>query len=114
MDINSSSNAFLATSTVTYPKADVLAGSTTAADSEVATSANIWLESVVIEAVGGADGTVTIANHAGTVSFTLPILIAAARDYHYGPYGMRLKGFLGLRAVCSDATAKARIVFRNS
>lgn len=104
--------AFLATNTATYPLVDSIVGTTTAGSSATATTRGIMLESVVIESVGGADGTVTISDHAGGNSFALPIVLLARADFHYGPYGMELKGFLGIRAVTSDATAKVRILIR--
>lgn len=111
-DINSPSRSFLATNTATYPLVDTIDGTTTAASSETILVSNITLESVVIEAFGGADGTVTVKDHAGSKTITLPIVALAPRDFHYGPYGMRLHGWKGIQAVCSDAAAKARVVFR--
>lgn len=105
---------FLATSgTTTYP--DATDDGTTTAGSSIVLDKNVTvLESMVVEDPGSANGTITIANHAGTKTIVIPILTAAPQPMHWGPYGKKLAGWTGIRAALTGTGMKVRILFRYS
>ena len=89
-------------------------GTTTAGSSALITSRVIALESVIIERVGSANGTITISDHAGTAAtqIVLDLLFAAPQVYHYGPYGIEVP-WTGIKCVVTGTAATVRVVCRS-
>lgn len=88
-------------------------GTTTAGSSALINTRIAALESIIIERVGSANGTITVSDHAGTAAtdIVVDLLFAAPQIYHYGPYGIEVP-WTGIKAVVTGTAATVRVVCR--
>jgi len=97
----------------TYPQAGTPDGTTTAASSEAITKRVSVLYGVVIESHGSADGTLTIADHAGTAStdIVLSLLtLGTAKSVWFGEAGIEVP-WTGISATLTGIAQRVRVIY---